>query len=131
MEPRSVSVSSRTTAVVVVIVAFLAGALAGIVGDRVYIFRHGPPRPGKNVASRIVAHLDKELQLTPTQHAAVATIVEQHRQRMDAIVDGVRPQMEKEIDNANGEIERVLTPEQKTKFAQLRMKMHNRRGRRP
>ena len=124
------SLSSKAAAVSVVIVAFVAGVLAGVAGDRVYIFRHGPPRPGKSAAARIVARLDKELSLTKTQHDQVAAIVEQHRQRMDAISDSVHPQMQKEIDSANGEIEKVLTPEQKTKFADLRMKMRARHQRR-
>jgi Spy/CpxP family protein refolding chaperone len=125
-----VSLSSRTVAAVVVIVAFFTGALAGVVGDRVYIFRHGLPRPPRAMTSRIVEHLTHELNLTKPQHDAVAAIVERHRVRMDAIADSMRPQMQKEIESANAEIEQQLTPEQKTKFAQLRMKMHSRRGRR-
>lgn len=123
------SLSSRTAAVAVVIVAFIAGILAGVAGDRFYFLRHGPPHPGRSMANRIVAHLDRELKLTPSQHEVVAMIVEKHRVRMDAIADSMRPQMEKEIQTANGEIERVLTPEQKTKFAELRMRMrdHSRR----
>ena len=39
----------------------------------------------------------------------------------------VRPQIRQELDATNAEIETVLTPEQKTKFADLRMRIGARR----
>jgi Spy/CpxP family protein refolding chaperone len=39
----------------------------------------------------------------------------------------VRPQVRQELDATNAEIETVLTPEQKTKFANLRIRVGARR----
>lgn len=124
------SLSNRATATVVVIVAFVAGILVGVAGDHIFIMHRGFPRFGQRAARGIVGHLERELKLTPQQKNAVAAIVERHRQRMDAIGSSIRPQMDQEIAKANAEIAQVLTPEQRVKFEQMRMRMHERRERR-
>jgi hypothetical protein len=117
--------NARTIAVVTVIVALLAGIAIGIVGDRVWLVRHGA-RTGRglrHMKERIVARLDRELSLNPQQHAAVVRIVNEQQQRIAAIQNGVRPQIRREIDLGNADIEKVLTPEQRKKFEQMKMRM--------
>ena len=113
--------STRRTAILLVAVAFVAGALIGFAGGRVYsIFvRHRP----EFTQERILRHLDHTLDLTPQQHDQIAQIMNRHHQRMEQIADGIRPQMRQELDTANREIEAVLTPEQRTKFQEMRMRM--------
>src|SRR5437588_149451 len=53
-------------------------------------------------------------------------IVQERGLRIDAILGGMQPQIRREIDQANVEIERILTPEQKAKFDQMRMRMRSR-----
>jgi predicted type IV restriction endonuclease len=120
--------SARTIAVVTVIVALLAGIAIGIVGDRVWVVRHGfrSGRGMHHMKERIVARLDRELSLNPQQHAAVVRIVEQQQQRIAAIQNGVRPHIRREIDQGNAEIEKLLTPAQRTKFEQMKMRMRAR-----
>ena len=121
--------NARRTAILLVAVAFIAGALIGFAAGRIYLIHHGGPlrdRGAEFVRDRMLKHLDRELSLTPEQHAKVAQIMDRHHQRMDEIVAGVRPQIRQEIDAASREIDAVLTPEQKQKFVPLRMRMENR-----
>ena len=116
--------NTRRNAILLVAVAFVAGALIGFAGGRVYsiyrlFHRHGP----EFVTRGILRHLDHELNLTPQQHDQIAAIMDRHHKRMQALAEGVRPQMHQELDNANREIEAVLTPEQRKKYDAMRMHM--------
>jgi len=119
--------STRTTAVVVVIVAFIAGLFVGAAGDRLYLFRAHRLFPGHHMADfaahRIVDRLDRELHLTPQQKTQVQQIIDRHRVRIDAVMGAVRPQVRQELDVTNAEIEKILTPDQRTQFAKMRMRM--------
>jgi Spy/CpxP family protein refolding chaperone len=125
-----VSSKTRTAAVVVVIVAFVAGILVGVAGDHLYLIHKGrlsPRRTARFAADRMADRLGRDLELTPQQKTQVQQIIEKHRAKIDATMSNVRPQVRQELDATNAEIETVLTPEQKTKFATMRMKMNNRR----
>lgn len=120
---------AKTIAVIVVIVAFVSGALVGIVADRLYLMRqrrHFPSHMARAMTPRIVHHLDRQLQLDPEQRRKVTEILERHRERIDAISGGVRPQIRAEIEKANAEIEEILTPGQREKFGKLKLRMHRR-----
>ncbi len=118
----------------VVIVAFIGGLFVGIAGDRFYLFHHHRlfPSPAmKQFASRrIVEHLDRELHLTAQQKSDVQRIIDQHRVRIDSLMSGVRPQIRAELDAANAEIDKLLTPEQREQFKKMRMRVQSggRRG---
>lgn len=115
----------------VVIVAFVAGFLAGVAGDRFYLFRTRqlfPRRAVEFAARHIVDRFDRELHLNPQQRVEIQGILDRHRVRMESIMSGVRPQMRQEIEAANAEIEKVLTPEQRAQFAKMRMRIGPRRG---
>ena len=71
--------------------------------------------------------LGRELQLTPQQKTQVQQVIERHRAKIDAMMSSVRPQVRQELDATNAEIEKVLTPDQRTKFAKLRMRVGARR----
>jgi len=110
--------STRTTAVAVVVAAFVAGALIGVAGDRFYLTRRHlivqPHVTGAKMTQRVVARLDRDLHFKGTQRAQVETIIEQSRGRIDALWASVRPQVEAEIDATNARIETVLDPQQQT-----------------
>ena len=125
--------SARRTAVLLVAVAFVAGALIGVAGDRVMLIHQRDffqRRGVQFMERRIVDHLGRELQLTPPQRAQVEQILQRHHQRMRQISDGIRPQMGQEIDAANREIVSILTPEQRKKFESMRMRIGPHHGRR-
>ena len=134
METATPSTSStRRIAILLVAVAFVAGALIGFAGGRVYsifhLLRGSRSGSAEAVRERILHHLDSELKLTPQQHAQIAQIMDRHHKRMQEITDTVRPQMRQEIDAANREIDAVLTPDQRTKYDAMQMRLQ-RLGRR-
>ena len=125
---------TRTTAAIALTVVFLGGLVIGIAGDRAFLvlrgrlpMRHGP---SERMVSHLVDRLDHELKLTPAQRTSVAEILKRGRARIDTIYGGIRPQVRAQMDSTSAEIEKVLTPEQRTKFAELRAKMesHRREG---
>jgi Spy/CpxP family protein refolding chaperone len=126
--------STRTTAAIALAVVFLAGLVIGIAGDRAYLVLHGklPMRhgPSDRMVNHLVDRLDHELKLTPAQRTSVTAILKRGRDHIDAINAGVRPQVRAQMDATSAEIEKVLTPEQRTKFVELRTKMeaHHRVG---
>ena len=114
----------------VVIVAFAAGLLVGVAGDHLYLMRSGRLSPRHTVrfaSDRMAERLGRELQLTPQQKTQVEQILERHRAKIDAAMSSVRPQVRQELEASNNEIANILTPEQRTKFAALRMRVESRR----
>jgi Spy/CpxP family protein refolding chaperone len=132
-----VSSNTRIAAVVVVVVALIAGVLVGVAGDHLYLIHSGrlfPRRAAHFAADRMADNLGRALQLTAQQKTQVQQIIERHREKIDAAMSNVRPQIRQELDATNTEIESILTPEQRTKFAELRMRIgarHRDRGQPP
>ena len=121
------SVSDRSTSRTVVIaslalvVTFIAGFVAGVVADRFMMHRRRDHRPPPMAAHAMLFHLDRRLDLTDAQEKQIRTILERRHQRMNAQWEAMRPRMDAEIQQTNAEIERVLTPEQREKFKELRL----------
>jgi len=111
----------------VVIVAFVAGLFVGIAGDRFYFHRMFPGRRDFG-SGRIVERLNRELHLSADQKSQVQKIVDSHRAHIEVLMTNVRPEIRKELDATNAEIEKVLTPEQRAEFEKMRMRMNGRRG---
>ncbi|HEY2324605.1 MAG TPA: hypothetical protein VGJ82_17225 [Thermoanaerobaculia bacterium] len=118
--------SARAIAVVTVVATLIVGFLLGVVADRVWIYRYGPhmPRAQRFSTERIVKRLDGELHFTDQQRAQVTQIIQARQQRIAVIQSGVRPQIRAQIDQTNAEIEKILTPEQRTRFQQMKMRVH-------
>jgi Spy/CpxP family protein refolding chaperone len=114
-----VSVSSTKTVVIaaiVVLAAFVAGVCAGIFADRVLM--HRGPHPPRFASRMMMERLDRHLDLTDAQRAKIEQIIERHHRSIGT-----------ELAAANAEIERVLTPEQRQKFAKMRMHVRRRGSR--
>ena len=113
---------SKTTwiAALVVLVTFLFGVAVGVFGAHMAILMHRD-RLGNLAASAIVRRLDHSLDLTRVQRKKVEEIVDRHHARINSIWTSVRPRVGDEIDAANAEIERILTPAQRRKFGRLRL----------
>ncbi len=123
--------SARTIAVVTVVATLIVGFLIGVVADRAWIIRHGLPRSQRTqrfTTDRIVARLDGQLHFTESQRAQVTQIIQARQQRIAAIQTAVRPQIRAQIDQTNAEIEKILTPEQRTTFQQIKMRVHRPRN---
>ena len=122
--------ANKALAAITIAVAFVVGVVVGAVGLWAWItHHHGGRAPffGALGEHRIMRRLDHELNLTPSQHDAIAKIVHQHHERIEGIFGGLQPQVRRELEEANVEIEKVLTPEQTVKFEQVRMRLHSRR----
>jgi len=118
--------NTRTTAIAVVIIAFIAGVFVGIAGDHLLIIHHLFPR---HFGSRPIAdRLERELHLNAQQKTQVQQILDRHRARIDAVMGNVRPQIRAEIDATNAEIEKILKPDQRAQFEKMKMRMPRRRG---
>jgi hypothetical protein len=114
----------------VVIAAFIAGLFVGMAGDRFYLFHHGRLFASRRefAAHRIVDRLDRQLHLSAQQKTEVQAIVDGHRRRIESLMTGVRPQIRQELDAANAEIDKILTPQQREQFKKFRMHVPPRRG---
>lgn len=119
--PPSRKGSTTLLAAVALLVTFIAGLLVGAVGARFFI-RGTPSRP-RPAAEFMMKRLDRTLDLTPQQEVEVTRILRSHHERIGAVWSGVRPQIRREVEQTNAEIERVLTPEQRAKFAGIKMRL--------
>jgi hypothetical protein len=122
--PRGTSTGTKIVATIVVLVVFAGGLVTGVIADRLWTMHHGPGphRLAVHViTARVLSRLDDELHLTPQQHEEVKKILDAHAARIQAISEGMRPQIRQEVDRNNAEIEQLLTPEQRQKFDKLKM----------
>lgn len=122
---------TKTTVIAVIVVAltFVAGIAVGMFSAHVMVLRGGhgtPPFPTKVMVNRLDRHLD----LTDVQRVKVQEIIERRHARIAETWSSVRPKVSEEIARTNAEIDAVLTPEQRQKFAKMKMRM-GRRGRPP
>lgn len=125
----------RTQAFVLLAVVATAGALAGVVGDRLLSERRtaqpfgdaamppagmGPwqwePRPDARYAER----LTESLSLTADQEDAIDAIVAEEQVRVQELTHQVQPRFRAIADDTRGRIEEVLTPPQRQRLRELR-----------
>jgi Spy/CpxP family protein refolding chaperone len=114
---------TRYRAALLLMLTFVAGALAGVATDRLALVRQHRmlPRGGLHFSSgRIAARLDRELNLSDPQRAQVERILEERRKTIDALWMRVQPDVRAEIARGDAEIEAILTPEQREKFVEIR-----------
>lgn len=130
------SVSNRSTtktvlvATLVLVVTFAAGFVTGAAADRWMMHRRGPHRPPRFVPHLMLHRLDRHLDLDQRQETEIRRILERRHQRIAAQWEVMRPRIDAEIQQTNSEIERLLTPAQREKFQDLRLRLgpHMHRG---
>lgn len=121
--------ATKTTivAILVVLLTFTAGVMVGVFASHMMILRggHGAALfPTKAMVNR----LDRRLDLTDAQRAQVEQIIRRHHARIDGMWDELHPHIRTEIEQANAEISRILTPEQRAKFERLKFHIGGRFG---
>lgn len=136
---------SRAMAVLTVLAMLTIGVFAGVAIDRTLLRkpRDNHPRGGpfgiitepvdtanrNRMRERIVRHLTDDLTLTPTQATAVNAIFARREIQLDSLRNRVGPQLDSLRDHMRAAMDSVLTPEQRTKFAETRKKYDaHRRG---
>lgn len=126
--------ATRTTlvAMVIVVLTFVSGVIVGVFADRVMMM-HGHFGPPRARAQRFATHmlvnrLDRQLDLTDAQREQVQEILDKRHERVLALWSDVDPRVRAEIEGANADIVKVLTPEQKQKFEKLKLGIHGLHG---
>jgi len=130
---------SRLVAGVVIALVFLAGLAVGFFLHQAAPWPHrspiavgGPPhRPSPEVKKRMLERLDRDLKLTPDQHARIDTVLTRREADLHALMTETRPRFDSIAARTRSEIQAVLTPEQRDEFAKIVQRMESRRGRRP
>ncbi|HSJ08121.1 MAG TPA: hypothetical protein VK936_15555 [Longimicrobiales bacterium] len=129
------NIAPRVQAIVLLLLVATAGAVAGIVGDRLVSERADPSpaveeaRPGPGAGPwrwearrdmRYGERLSSDLDLSPAQRAAIDSIVRDQQQRVRSLTAEVEPQFRAIAEQTRGRVEAVLTPEQRARLAELR-----------
>jgi hypothetical protein len=112
--------STRLLAALVVVVTFFVGAVVGAFAVHAWLLHGGLPQ---HSAPFITRRLDRRLHFTDEQRVQVIAIIALHERRIGLIWTNVRPAVHQEIEAANVEIDRVLTPEQRVVFGKIRMRL--------
>lgn len=122
--------SPRVWIATFVALVFLIGGMAGVVVDRMWLLPSrgqfgggpgggpGPGRggPGMQNPARIVDDLDRRLDLSADQEAAILKILESWRPRVQEVQDRTRKQFVDMQQELHAEIARMLTPDQAARF---------------
>lgn len=121
---------AKWIAAIVVAAAFVSGILAGIAGSHLFML-HGRGREHipRRAAHFLTERLDHRLDLTDDQEKKVEAIIARRHARMEAIWSSAHPRIQAEIAATNEEISSILTPEQRVKFEEIKMRVNT--GRRP
>jgi Spy/CpxP family protein refolding chaperone len=127
---------SRLVAGVVIVLVFLAGVGAGVFLHHT-LLRRGwpgfglsgpPPGPRPEMKDWMLARLDRSLSLTPDQHARIDSVLTRREADLRTLMSETRPRFQAIASRTRSEIQSVLTPEQRDKFAEITRRMDARRG---
>jgi Spy/CpxP family protein refolding chaperone len=131
--------SGRRVAAVVLLLAVIAGGLAGIALDRLLLlpgpyrgsrFEHGPGRhpPHDREFRRRFAG---EVGLSAQQQARIDSIMDRQGRELRTIRRQVQPQLDSIVSRTRRELDSILTPEQRQKAAEIRRRHPRPPGPRP
>lgn len=112
------SASARVIAGLVVALSLVSGIVIGIALDRRVLAPRSPF--GRSYPMGPPGRLGDALGLSPAQRAAVDSIVKHCLAQRDSITQRIRPAIRLILDSTRTDIERVLTPEQRDRFARMR-----------
>jgi Spy/CpxP family protein refolding chaperone len=123
-------------AALVLLLAILAGGLAGIALDRLVLLPRMIHRPGFEHGMRRSPPRDREFRsrfarevgLTPQQQIRIDSIMDRQGREVRAVRGQVQPQLDSIIQRTRREVDAVLTPEQRQKAAEIRRRHPRRPG---
>lgn len=107
------------------LVIFGAGVLSGTLGNQLYLQKKQSPKPGFGPGGPGPERFDfirrwgDRLDLTTEQRDKIDRLVRESQERVRALWDPVGPKIQEESRAVRAQIEEVLTPEQRTKFAEM------------
>jgi Spy/CpxP family protein refolding chaperone len=114
--------SPRALAALLLVVVGALGVAAGVALDR-YVLN--PPKPhisryAPESAHRFARYLTKELTLSAAQQRTVDSILIARQAQSKAVADEVRPRFEAVTAATRADLDRVFTPAQRARYAELR-----------
>jgi hypothetical protein len=118
----------RWRAAALLLAAFVAGIGLGAIGSR-WLGLHGWRREGRATPAHAVDMLSRRLGLRPAQEDSVRAIFERRKPAFDTLWRDVGPRIDSLEQSVSREIEAQLDPDQRTKYAELRRRFDERRGR--
>lgn len=116
-------------AVLVLVIAVLAGGIAGVAADRLILLPqmhrgpwHGPggPHGGPPRDREFRDRFAREVGLTPDQKTRIDSIMDQQGRELRAVRGQVQPQLDSIITRTRRALDSVLTPEQRKKAEAIR-----------
>ena len=110
-------------AVLVLVVAVLAGGIAGVAVDRLVLLphmHHGPWHGGPPRDREFRHRFAKEVGLTPDQQTSIDSIMDRQGRELRAVRGQVQPQLDSIITRTRRALDSVLTPEQRKKAEAIR-----------
>jgi len=111
---------SARTATLLLVAAFLLGALAGGAALSLAGRGRGPGGGGRpSGPSGYLSRLSKDLDLTPVQRDSVAAILQRYEPRMDSLWQEIRPRFDTLRGELRTNINAQLTPDQQRHYAEL------------
>jgi hypothetical protein len=130
-EPRK----SRLVAGLVIVLVLVAGIAVGFFVHQTPPWRHRPgfgigsPQPGQGgaVKDRMLARLDRDLKLTPSQHATIDTVLTRREADLRTLMAETRPRFDSIAARTRSDIQAVLTPQQRDEFAKIVREVESRR----
>ena len=122
--------SPRTLAALVLVLAVVAGGLAGLALDRLVLLPHAFGRPARPDHASFRDRFAQAVGLTAAQQERVDSITTRRFGELRAIREQVRPRVDSVLARMRSEIDSVLTPEQRQRASELRARDHGRGGRR-
>ncbi len=118
--------ATKTTlvAMLLLVLTFSAGFAAGVFTGHMHALRIFRPERLPQFATRaIVGRLDHHLDLTDAQQKRITEIINRHHRAISKIRGSVQPRIGAELEQANREITAVLTPEQRKKYDEIKMRL--------
>lgn len=104
------------------VVIFGTGVLTGGFLVNSVVRQHAPssrPRSPQMWREDFIGHLDRDLKLTPEQHAAISKIIAGGQERNREIWTNVFPRLREEMEQDHQRIRAQLTPDQQKKFDEM------------
>jgi Spy/CpxP family protein refolding chaperone len=115
----SAPVRVKLMGLVLLVVTFAAGALAGAAFDRTLVANEARRSERGEPGARERRLLD-DLQLVGAQRAQVEAILDRRRAELDAFWEEAGPRLRMIVDSARAEVRAALTAEQRAEYDRLR-----------
>jgi hypothetical protein len=111
----------KSHAILLVLVVFLLGAAAGVLGTGLFFERRvrAALSSPESLAHALLVRMSIELRLAADQRRQVEPIMDDARRDLLKLRDEVKPRLETIFDRADGRIRPLLTPAQQKRFDEL------------